>query len=139
MKRNDEGLSGRGEARPLAGSHWEWVAAIVSLLLVAAAIGYLLVDATRPQTPPHVVVRVDTIIAQPGGFLLEFEARNLGSRTAADVRVEGTIDGGSAGPESSDATMDFLPGESSRRGGLFFSEDPRVHPVELRVIGYQRP
>jgi uncharacterized protein (TIGR02588 family) len=41
--------------------------------------------------------------------------------------------------ESSAAVLDYVPGESVRRGGLFFSTDPRVHRLTLRAHGYQQP
>lgn len=130
----------RSDRKPIAGSHWEWIAAIVSLLLVLAAIGYLLREGMRaPESPPEVLLRVDTVIEQRRGFLVEYEARNLGRETAAAVRVEGTLGPDAAVVERSESTLDFLPGESSRRGGLFFTRDPRQHGLRIRATGYELP
>ena len=73
--------------------------------------------------------------AQPAGtgWVVEFEARNLSPVTAAQVTIEGRLADG----ETATATIDYVPGRSARRGGLFFSREPRG--AELRALGYQDP
>ena len=41
--------------------------------------------------------------------------------------------------ETSDITFDYVPGHAERKGGLFFRQDPRMHKLELRALGYQTP
>jgi uncharacterized protein (TIGR02588 family) len=41
--------------------------------------------------------------------------------------------------ESSTSTIDYLPGESQRGGGLFFEHDPQTLRLVLRPLGYEEP
>lgn len=121
-------------------SRWEWVAAMASSLLVLAVVGYLLYDAVaRPRTPPAITVQADTVLKTGGLWLVRFRADNQGHETAAGVLVEGALMEGERPVESSQATLDYVPGESVRHGGLFFRADPRAYRLELRVHGYQEP
>jgi uncharacterized protein (TIGR02588 family) len=121
-------------------SRWEWVAAAVSTLLVLAVVGYLLYDAVaRPRTPPALTVRADTVLKADGLWLVRFRAENRGHETAAGVKVQGELMEGERMVEASEAVLDYVPGESVRRGGLFFRADPRAYRLELRAHGYQEP
>jgi uncharacterized protein (TIGR02588 family) len=121
-------------------SRWERVAAAVSAALVLFVLGLLSYDAVaRPQTPPSVEVRADTVLQSGGMWLVEFEAFNRGHNTAAAVKVEGRIRGAAGEEETSEAVLDYVPGRSRRRGGLFFRQDPRGRGLELRAHGYQEP
>lgn len=121
-------------------SRWERVAAAVSTALVLAVLGALAYDAfATPQTPPAVEVRADTVLQAGGLWLVEFDAFNRGHGTAAAVKVEGRLSGAAGEVETSEALLDYVPGRSRRRGGLFFRNDPRAHRLELRALGYQEP
>lgn len=121
-------------------SRWERVAAAVSAALVLWVLALLAYDAVaRPQTPPAVEVRADTVLRAGGLWLVEFEAFNRGHNAAAEVKVEGRIAGAGGAEETSEAMLDYVPGRSRRRGGLFFQQDPRGRALELRVHGYQEP
>lgn len=123
-----------------AKSRWEGAAALVSTLLVLGVVGYLLYDAVaRPRTPPAVTVQADTVLKAGGLWLVRFHAENRGHRTAAGVKVEGRLREGEQSVETSEAVLDYVPGESVRRGGLFFRADPRAYRLELRALGYQEP
>jgi uncharacterized protein (TIGR02588 family) len=41
--------------------------------------------------------------------------------------------------ESSEVTIDYVPGEATRRAGIYFSRDPRLHRLEIRAKGYDIP
>jgi uncharacterized protein (TIGR02588 family) len=135
-----EGLRRNGGEGGGAKSRWEWVAAAVSTLLVLGVVGYLLYDAVaRPHTPPALTVQADTVLKAGGMWLVEFRAENRGHATAAAVKVEGALMEGEETVEASEAVLDYVPGESVRRGGLFFRADPRAYRLELRAHGYQEP
>ena len=136
----DQELARDGGAGGGVRSRWEWVAAAVSTALVLAVVGYMLYDAVaRPQTPPSITVQADSVLRANGLWLVEFQARNHGHQTAAQVKVEGALMDGGEAVETSEAVLDYVPGESVRRGGLFFTRDPRAHRLELRALGYQEP
>lgn len=140
-RRPGSGALPDGEPRRLAGSHWEWVAAAISFVLVTSAIGFLVLDATEsPPTPPVIEIAIDSVVAAGSGYLVEFSVHNTGTRTAATLQVEGTLrSGDAADEETSQVTFDFVPGESTRGAGLFFTSDPRQGRLEIRSLGYQHP
>jgi len=113
----------------------EWIAAALGLILILAVMAAIARDAFNPGTglAPDLTVTATRLRPTGTGFLLEFEARNASPITAAQVTIEGKLPGG----ETSTATIDYVPGRSTRRGGLYFGEDPRG--VELRVLGFQDP
>jgi uncharacterized protein (TIGR02588 family) len=41
--------------------------------------------------------------------------------------------------ETSQATIDYLPQRSERRGGLFFTRNPEGLDLNLRAEGYSEP
>ena len=59
-------------------SRWEWLAASASSLIVAAAIGTLLVHALRERTPPDLMVVIDSVEAVAAGFLVRITVNNQG-------------------------------------------------------------
>lgn len=132
---------GDGRERHPAGSRWEWVAAVISFLLVATAIVFLIYDAVgSPPSAPAIEITVDSVVTAGKGYLVEFTARNSSASTAAVVVVEGmfrSADG--AEVETSQVTFDFLPGHSRRAAGFFFTRDPREGTLEIRPLGYARP
>lgn len=118
----------------------EWAVAVASALVVLAAIGFLVYGAvTGAGTPPEIRVRVERIVPQPHGFVVEFRARNTGGTTAAGVPIRGRLLGAEGEVESAETTIDYVPPESERRGGLFFQNDPRRYRVEIRAEGYDVP
>lgn len=121
-------------------SRLEWVLAAFGALLVLGAVGHLLYEAlAEPATPPDVRVEVVGVRPVGGGYLAEFRAENRGRSTAARLSVEGTLRQGATTVETASATLDYLPAEGSRRGGLFFSRDPRAYALDVRAVGYERP
>jgi uncharacterized protein (TIGR02588 family) len=115
-------------------------ASIVGAVLALGTIGIVLWDGIRASdTPPFVVVEALSVLERENGFLMEVLASNLGGRTAAGILVEGELRQGSKVIATSEATFDYVPGHSSREGGLFFAEDPRSYEVQLRALGYIDP
>ena len=135
--RTEEAGGGGGAG---ASSPWEWVAAAVSTVMVLLVIGYIASKAlTDGGSPPAVEVRPDSVLRAGGMWIVPFSAENRGDRTAADVQVRGELREGDRTVESSDAAVDYVPGQAVRRGGLFFHADPRAYRLELRALGYQDP
>jgi uncharacterized protein (TIGR02588 family) len=118
---------------------WEWITAIVGLLLILGVIVVLVVDAMGEVRPPAFTVRHREPEQVPGGFLVRFEVTNRGGQTASELTIEGTLQGPEGPAETSETTFDFVPGNSRREGGLFFTRDPRRFPLEIRPKGYQEP
>ena len=121
-------------------SVWEWLVAAVGLVLVLGSVGFMLYQAfDREQAPPNVTVHVDSVLALDSAYLLQFRAINRGEEAAAGVTIEGELKSDTGAVETGQVTVDYIPSQSERRGGLFFREDPRRFRVEVRATGYQRP
>lgn len=128
------------DAREEAPPFWEWVVAGLGLVLVLSCLGYLLLQAMAgPPTPPDPRIEVVAVRAQGDRFLVELRVSNRGQATAEALKVAGELRQGDAVLEEADTEFEFLPGESSRLGGLFFERDPRRFALRLRAVSYQVP
>jgi uncharacterized protein (TIGR02588 family) len=110
------------------------------MIVVLAAVGFLLVEAfAGPSRPPLVTVHAESTQPAGAGYLVEIRAVNSGDETAANLAIEGALMRDTTAVETSTVTVDFVPAETERRGGLFFSRDPSLYRLELRAMGYTRP
>ena len=118
----------------------EWLASGLGLLIAVAVFSVLLWNAIKESgSPPAVLVHIEGVTPNEGGFTIEFHARNPTDSTAAQVEVEGVLKQGHELVETSRTTLDFVPANSVRRAGLFFAHDPRNFEVRLRALGYSEP
>lgn len=121
-------------------SAWEWAVAAVGALLVLSVVGLMLYEAlTEPSTPPQIEVSVDTIVQNEYGYVIQFQARNHGQITAAGLVVEGELKSDTGTVEKAQVTIDYVPSESRRKGGLLFTHDPRHYTVNVSAKGYDVP
>ena len=143
----DHGPQAQQRTRPPADSReaappfWEWVAAGVGLLLVLASVGVLGYYAWAGESGdgPSPVVQVVAIEQQPAGWLVAVRVHNRALATAAALRLTGSLRQGSEVLEERKLELQYLPGGSSREGGLFFSRDPRLHSLEWAFESYEQP
>lgn len=119
----------------------EWIAAAFGLLLTLATLGAIGWQALKGggDQPPAIEATVERITPTAAGYAVEVKLRNRSPATAAAVAIEGELTRGGQEVATSSATIDYVPGESSRAAGLFFKEDPRRHKLEVRVLGYAKP
>jgi uncharacterized protein (TIGR02588 family) len=117
-----------------------WGIALLGLALVLGSIGFMLYEAAAgDSSPPDVTLRVDSILPTRNGFLVEFRAINEGGSTAEGLTVEGELGNGTEVMETSNTTIEYVPSHSERKGGLFFTSDPRQYKLQLRAKGYEKP
>lgn len=133
---NSKRRDAKGQKKPPL----EWAAALIGLIITLALLGFVGWQAlTSPKNaPPAIVVTAERVMRVEGGYVVEVAARNRSPSTAADVQVEGTLGEGADAPKSN-VVFPYVPGRSERRGGLFFTEDPRGKGLEVRALGYTRP
>lgn len=125
-----------GKKQAAATPALEWIAAalgLAAILFVAVVIGREALTAEQTQLP-SLEVRATRVVPNAAGFVVEFEVINHASGTAATVEIEGVL-----GSETSSATLDYVAGDASAKGGLFFRQDPRGEKLELRALGFQTP
>jgi len=130
-----------GRARAEQQVPWlEWVASGIGLLLVLgifSVIGWQVFSGAT--TPPAITVEVETVAPVEGGHRVLFRARNAAGGAAAQVEIEGKLSAAGIDPETSRVVLDYIPGHSERRGGLFFTRDPRAGAVSVRATGFAEP
>ena len=135
-RNSNQGHQQAAESIPVA----EWIAAAIGLALVLGALWVLLSHGlSGDQKPPDVSLRVVEVQRTTGGWLVQFEARNGGDETASELGVRGELVAGDSAMETAETTLDFLPGGSTRDGGLFFTRDPASAQLRLTAMGYRDP
>lgn len=118
----------------------EAIAASIGAALALATIGVIVWDGIADAGRPALItLNAGAVHEHAQGFVVEIVAKNSGDETAAELLVEGELRQGSETLETSEATFDYVPSRSSRRGALYFSADPREHELELRPKGYREP
>lgn len=118
----------------------EWLAAAVGLILVVGAVGFMIYQAVaQEKTPPNISVAVDSIKPNGDGFLVGFRVVNRGTQTASALNIEGELKKGEESIETSSVTLDYAPSNSGRKGGLFFTKNPKDFDLQIRATGYEEP
>lgn len=118
----------------------EWGLAGLSAVLVGAMIGFLLHQAIVSESrPPDLAVVIEGVDSSAAGWRASFRVTNTGDEAAATVRIIGSLMDGVAIVETSEASLDYVPARSERRGALLFSHDPRQHDFTVRPAGYAVP
>ena len=118
----------------------EWFLALLGLMLVVLTVGWIVWrGVTRESAPPQVSLQAQSAVDTGKGYLVQVQAINHGSKTAADVKVTGTLSNARGEVETTEMTFKFLPPRSPKQGGLFFIQDPRTLKLELSAKGYEAP
>lgn len=119
----------------------EWIAAAVGLVLTLTMLGFIGRQVPEParDEPPALQVRVERISEAAQAWVVEVTVENLSPTTAAAVQIEGALQDGEQVIATSQGSFDYVPGHSSRRGGLLFEQDPRGFELTVRALGYADP
>jgi uncharacterized protein (TIGR02588 family) len=118
----------------------QWVVGIASTLLVLVLLGFLIYEAVSgTESPPVITVRVERVLSVPDGYMVEVGVYNEGGSTASALEIEGTLKQDTTTVETSTATIQYVPAETEREAGLFFTKDPNRYRLEVRPLGYDRP
>lgn len=119
---------------------WEWILAGVGAVLIATAMGTALYRVASTEDPPVAFeIEVVSTTRTASGFAVDFRVKNTGSKSAAAVNIEGKLTKNGEDVETSNATVTYVPADSEREGGLFFTNDPQVHQMQIRATGYEKP
>jgi uncharacterized protein (TIGR02588 family) len=132
-------MTKRGKGRTATTA--EWVLAAVGAIVTLATIGFLVYEgvAEPGAGAPDLLVETGAATRQGGGWAVPVEARNVGSATAASVRIVGELRDAARVVEESEMTLDYVPEASSRTGTLLFRRDPSAFALEVRATGYELP
>jgi uncharacterized protein (TIGR02588 family) len=132
-----KGKSGKKGDTPML----EWIAGGIGLLLILLLMFVIASQAFSGggDAPPMIEARVGEISPAGSGYVVELLLGNRSTATAAAVEVEGELLDGERVVATSSATIDYVPGESTRGAGLYYAEDPRRYRLDIRVLGYAEP
>lgn len=115
----------------------EWAMGAIGAVLFITILALIVWN--RDQTaPPSISVRIVSVERIQSGYALSFEARNDGDLTAAEVKIVAQLETGATTQRRS-ALLDYIPPQSTRRGGLFFTSDPRQGALDIAAHGYRDP
>lgn len=117
----------------------EWITGALGALVFLGLIAITLTGALSPQTPPAIKVEVVSIEQTAAGYMVQFKARNNGRITGAAVTVSATLEREGTVIEEREAQLDYIPGESFKKGGFLFKEDPRIGTLSIDANGYADP
>ena len=131
----------RGRSKTRKEPLLEWIAAAIGLVVTVSMMAIIGLEALRGDATqlPAIEVRATRVVQAPTGFVVEIVAANRSGGTAAAVQIEGALTTEEGAVETSSLTLDYVPGHAERKGGLFFTRDPRRHRLEVRALGYQAP
>ncbi len=140
-KQEDEpSQEGSTDTGPSGMPLWEKILAAMGLALLMATLAFLLYRGiSGVNSPPEITVRPLGVTPQQSGYLVRVEVRNSGGSTAAQVKVSGVLRRGAEDVETREATLDYVPQDSHRDLGLFFTQDPRKFDLEVYPEGYAEP
>jgi uncharacterized protein (TIGR02588 family) len=126
--------------KPLEKNRLEWIVFAVSLLLVAATLGYLIREAlTTRKSPPDIVVALGEPRLGSGGFMVPVVATNRGGEPAEEVQITVSLELPGGTTHESVLLISFLPRESNREGWVTFPTDPRSGTLRVSGVGFQSP
>lgn len=118
----------------------EWIAAACGAILLAAMIGYMTYAGLHEvEGTPRVEFTTLPTVAQGDQFILGFTATNVGQATATSLTVRATLALGDQDVESQEVTIDYLPINSSRKGGFVFTSNPAGHRISIVATSYLDP
>ena len=143
---NDDETAAAGSAKSAAAQEaqaiptLEWIIGGIGFVIIAGVLGFLLYTAISENHPaPDVKISVESIMQIRNGYLVRLTVTNEGGLTAEGVIVEGELRKGADVIERSETVIEFLPAHSKKRGGLFFSKDPKQYELTVRPLGYEEP
>jgi uncharacterized protein (TIGR02588 family) len=118
----------------------EWAILAISVAVVVALVGYLLVAGLSNGGPA--MIRAEVAAAEAadgpgGGWLVPLTVRNEGGAAAVSIVVEGTANVAGT-EESSELAIDLLAADSEVELVLGFSGKPDGE-VQVRVVGFETP
>ncbi len=117
----------------------EHVVTGVAALLVLCTLGFLIFKSiSQEQTPPDIQVFIGDVVPKDQGYAVPVKVKNKGTQTAKDITIE-IVSGEGESEEKGEISFQYLPGKSSVRGWVIFSNKPNGSSMTTHVLGYATP
>jgi len=131
----DEGREQRASPPPDA---LELSATWISAALIAALLAFLVWDAFQPSREAAFETKVESVRRDAAAAYVTIAVKNTGDEAARMVEVKATPRGGGASDEAH-FTIEWIPGQSTRRGILVLPADKASQQLDVAVEGYSTP
>ena len=134
---------GDGQTSSGGGGHTpilEWVLAAVGVMVAVGIVAYLVfLGLSTGSGPPDLQARAVRTVAQGSSHMVLVEVENVGGGPAAAVVVQGRLFDDGTEVQTSEATIDYVPVNSTTDAAIVFSVPPDQFELQLRVLGYTTP
>ena len=117
----------------------EKIFTVLSLILIVAVIGYLIKESISTETPPAFQLEQADPIKRGQFTAVDVFIENVGDQSAKAVNITGEIAVRGQEPLKAEATLDWLPGRSTRQTTLLFPGDTPTTKPQVEVVGYEIP
>lgn len=117
----------------------EKIFTVMSLVLIVGMSGYLIWQSFTADNPASFKIKTGAV-EERGEFLgVEVHITNSGGESAKAVQVRGEVPWQPGRPMEAEATLDWLPANSTRKITLLFPKDADTSAAKVRVVGYEEP
>jgi uncharacterized protein (TIGR02588 family) len=118
----------------------EWIVSTTGTLLFLFTLMFVLVNAiTNSKTPADIKVKLLSVHENGDDFLLNVEVENKGNASVEGLEIEALLTNAGTEIEKGVTTFDYVPGNSKRKGGIFFKNNPQDFTLTLRPLGFEEP
>jgi uncharacterized protein (TIGR02588 family) len=121
-------------------SKTETIFTIFSVILIVLAASYLVVQSLGTPAPPAFTTELSYHLPRGNHAAVDVFIKNTGDEAAKAVHVSGEVAGTDGTPVEAEATLDWLPGNSTRKVTLLFPTDKVTTATpEIHITGYEEP
>jgi uncharacterized protein (TIGR02588 family) len=120
----------------------EWAVRLISVLLLASLIGYVVQMGRQPTVPPRFEYDVmDAEIEQRGeSWVVPVEITNAGNESVLELTISAElVNENSAVVDSAEITFPLFGPEEKEEVEFWFDEDPAEHELRFNVDSYVKP
>lgn len=113
---------------------------IFSIILLASGSIYLVYQSFAPSTPPSFAVEISYQLQRGKYRDVNVYITNSSTEAAKAIHISGELTGQDGKPLESEATLDWLPGNSRRKLTLVFpAEEVTTGIPKIYIKGYEQP
>lgn len=109
------------------------------LLFITSAVFIAYKGIAENSKPPHIVIKADSILTVSGGYLVKLTVENKGDEVVSKITIAGELMDDEKTIENNTCEFDYIPSESNRKGGIYFTRNPESYKLVLKPLGYEEP
>ena len=136
------GRSGQEDEQHKTSIWVEKVVSGISLLLLLAAIGYLVWEGVGQTQPPSFDATVKSVrhpLVDGGDYYVLLEVRNKGGLSVQNLGIDAQVKDGQTTLAQTSTSLSWLPAYSKREVTVILGADPGEHTLEISFSGFENP